>query len=94
MIFLITIHEGDGSQIKIINLKLPFFFIAALYFILFEMLIQVELIKKKYFIFIRNGLKNEVEKAKFDLDDGCPSSSSSIFVSKSSESVIKKMKRS
>ena len=65
----------------------------SLYFILFEILIQVELIYKKYFILIRNGLKNEVEKAKFDFDDGCPSSSSSIIVSKSSKSVIKKINK-
>ena len=58
----------------------------SLYFILFEILIQVELIYKKYFILIRNGLKNEVEKAKFDFDDGCPSSSSSIVSKLSAES--------
>ena len=51
----------------------------ALYFILFEISIQLELIYKIYFIFNRNGFENEVEKAKFDFDDGqCPSSSSSI----------------
>ena len=63
-------------------------------FILFEISIQLELIYKKYFILIQNSFENEVEKAKFDFDDGCPSSSSSIIVSKSSKSVIKKMKRS
>ena len=42
-------------------------------FILFEILIQLELIYKKYFILIRNSFENEVEKAKFDFDDGqCP----------------------
>ena len=65
----------------------------ALVFILFEISIQLELIYKKYFILIRNSFENEIKKAKFDFDDGCPSSSSSI-VSKSSESVIKKITRS
>jgi hypothetical protein len=63
----------------------------------FEILIQVAF-EKIYFIFIRNGLKTEVEKekTKFDFDDGCPNcpSSSSSIVSKSSESVIKKITRS
>ena len=40
-----------------------------LYFILFEISIQLELIYKKYFILIQNSFENEVEKAKFDFDD-------------------------